>query len=202
MARGKKASTSVPQADVAAVPDAVVDSIDSYTAAVTEPASEVEANARSTANIGEAIVLAIETAVLEAHALEQPPKPQVINVVGAAIDINAVLAKHLESTANNTGSTKVLLSRSSVVRPVKLVHIIASEMYAKNPDVQRKEVIAACESMGIATHTARTQYQIWHQAMRSDLAVKAAQAAVSPKTVAQSLSRALDKNTAERKARK
>lgn len=110
-------------------------------------------------------------------ATSTPPSalPQVPNVIGAAFDIDAVIAKHLASSAPETpGSAKVPVSRSSVIRPVKLVHVIASEMYEQNPEMKRKDVIAACEAAGIATHTARTQYQIWAQAMRNDSAPKPA----------------------------
>jgi len=125
------------------------------------------------------------------------------DVTGAGVDINAVLAKHLESAASNPGSTKVLVARSSVIRPVKLVHAIASDMYSKNPETQRKDVIAACEAAGIATHTARTQYQIWHQAMKSDKAAQAARDAAPPKNpTAAALGKALEKNTAQRKKQK
>lgn len=200
MARSKKASPATVVEPVVNAPAGAPDPL-AYTPVIVASVSDAEKEQRQL--VADDVLAAYNKSIgarplaeSRGHA-EQAP-----NLVGPAVDINAVLAKHLESTASNTGSTKVLISRSSVIRPVKLVHIIASEMYEKNPDVQRKEVIAACESMGIATHTARTQYQIWHQAMRSDLAVKAAQAAAPPKTVAQSLSRALDKNTAERKARK
>lgn len=199
MARSKKASPATVVEPVLNAP-AVVGAPDplAYTPVIVASVSDAEKEQRQLVADD---VLAAYNKSIGARPLAES-RGTVADVTGAGVDIDAVLAKHLKSTADNTGSTKVRISRSSVVRPVKLVHIIASEMYEKNPDVQRKEVIAACESMGIATHTARTQYQIWHQAMRSDLAVKAAQAAAPPRTVAQSLSRALDKNTAERKARK
>lgn len=109
------------------------------------------------------------------ESLHEQRQAQVPNIIGAAFDINAVIAKHLAATAPETsGSSKVPVSRSSVIRPVKLVHVIASEMYEQNPEMKRKDVIAACEAAGIATHTARTQYQIWAQAMRNDSAPKPA----------------------------
>lgn len=108
-----------------------------------------------------------------AESLYEQRQKEVANLVGGAVDINAVLAQHLASSGQvSAGSDKVAVSRSSVVRPVKLVHCIASEMYEQNPDMKRKDVIAACEAVGIATHTARTQYQIWAQAMRNDHAPK------------------------------
>ena len=47
---------------------------------------------------------------------------------------------------------------SSIVKPTKMVWLIAD----RNPNARRKDVIALCEQMGIATHTARTQYQLWY----------------------------------------
>lgn len=53
---------------------------------------------------------------------------------------------------------------SSVSKPTKLVHIIASEM----PGASRKEVIEACIKAGIAPGTARTQYQAFYSARKAD----------------------------------
>jgi hypothetical protein len=129
----------------------------------------------------------VNRALAEAAARgdSSPPVEQrqelVANLVGSAVDINAVIAKHLAVSApTSAGSDKVPVSRSSVVRPVKLVHCIASEMYEQNPELKRKDVIAACEAAGIATHTARTQYQIWAQAMRNDHAPKPVVPAPTP----------------------
>lgn len=124
---------------------------------------------------------ALSNSASEEVAAPAPQAPVVQNVVGASIDIDAVIAKHLAASAPETsGSSKVPVSRSSVIRPVKLVHVIASEMYQQNPEMKRKDVIAACEAAGIATHTARTQYQIWAQAMRNDSAPKPAAPMVVP----------------------
>ena len=198
MARSKKVSATVP---VAGTNDASVD-VSTYTPTISTTEATVQPVEEFTKEELNAEFQNTVPGVGASSSLYEQRQAQVVNLIGPSIDMDAVIAKHLEASAPGApGSSKVPVSRSSVVRPVKLVHVIASEMYAKNSDVQRKDVIKACEDAGIATHTARTQYQVWHQAMKSDLAVKAAQAA-APKTVAQSLSGALDKNTAERKARK
>lgn len=51
--------------------------------------------------------------------------------------------------------------RSDIARPTKAVWHIADEMFAANPQVRRKDVIAECVRRGIAFYTARTQYQQW-----------------------------------------
>lgn len=169
MARSKKKSEAAPQEVIAADPATYTPTLSSDSA---EQTKEVVADA-AVAPATEYIEVAPNMDIVN-RALAEASK--IANVVGKEIDIATVVAKHLESTAAGTpGSSKVAVSRSSVLRPVKLVHVIASEMHEKNPEIQRKDVIAACEAAGIATHTARTQYQIWHQAMKSDRATKAAQ---------------------------
>ena len=61
-----------------------------------------------------------------------------------------------------TFSPRVRLSTAE--SPVKLVWRIASEMKAANPTVSRGEVVKACEAAGVATATAKTQYQHWKKA--------------------------------------
>lgn len=65
--------------------------------------------------------------------------------------------------ANNSISQAVAtISReSSVANPCLAVWTKADEMFATNPWTRRKDVIAACVTMGIAFYTARTQYQQW-----------------------------------------
>lgn len=53
---------------------------------------------------------------------------------------------------------------STAVKPTKKVWEIASSM----PEASRKEVIAACVAAGIAPGTARTQYQAFFSARKSD----------------------------------
>jgi hypothetical protein len=54
--------------------------------------------------------------------------------------------------------------KSTVEKPTKLVHAIADMMADANPDVTRKEIIAACTEAGIAYYTILTQYQAWKAA--------------------------------------
>lgn len=102
------------------------------------------------------------------HVVEQDP------VAAAVAAHNATLAAPALPNANG------IVRASVVVRPVKLVHAIAAGMYAADPAVTRKVVIAACVAQGIATHTARTQYQVWFQAQRNTNATAAAQAQARP----------------------
>lgn len=54
-----------------------------------------------------------------------------------------------------------VINHSTIERPTKTVWHIADEMFAANPQVRRKDVIAECVNRGIAFYTARTQYQQW-----------------------------------------
>ena len=53
------------------------------------------------------------------------------------------------------------VNESSVEKPVALVKRIAQEMFDANPNVTRKEVLTKLREMGVATHTAATQYARW-----------------------------------------
>jgi hypothetical protein len=60
-----------------------------------------------------------------------------------------------------------IVKKSSAESPSKLVWEIADTMTADDPKVRRCDVIRACvEKHGIATHTARTQYQRWFEAKK------------------------------------
>lgn len=75
-----------------------------------------------------------------------------------------------EATSKEEQSTKkevVRLRKSTIESPSKRVWEIADQMKAANPNVRRKDVIAACVEQGIAYYTARTQYQLWFKASRA-----------------------------------
>lgn len=62
---------------------------------------------------------------------------------------------------NSISQAKDISRTSSVANPCLAVWTKADEMFAQNPHTRRKDVIAACVTMGIAFYTARTQYQQW-----------------------------------------
>lgn len=105
---------------------------------------------------------------------EQAPEPVPVpviapNSVDTGVDLSAILAKHNATVAvPPPRGGRAPVRESTVQKPVKLVHAICAEMYAQRPEVTRKEIVEACEKVGIATCTARTQYQIWSVARRSD----------------------------------
>ena len=63
--------------------------------------------------------------------------------------------------------------KSTTERPCQRVFTIAGDMIKANPDVRRKDVIAACVEAGIAFYTARTQYQQWLTAHKEEVAREA-----------------------------
>jgi hypothetical protein len=194
MARSKKVKEAIAEHSQPSTPDPA-----QYTPTSVvnnEVPQEAIADAAPSATVEH--ILAPPNMDIVNRALAESAKPCAPVIPG--VDISAVVAKHLaDSAAATVGSTKVKVCKSSVPHPVKLVHIIASELHDENPEVQRKDVIAECEKQGIATHTARTQYQIWHQAMKADAARSALQAATPPRTVSEALGRALADNTRARK---
>ena len=66
-----------------------------------------------------------------------------------------------------------VVNKSTTERPCKRVWIIADDMLAANPEVKRKDVIAACIAAGVAFYTARTQYQQW-LGVRKEMAAREA----------------------------
>ena len=76
--------------------------------------------------------------------------------------------------AKGTKTAVAPVNVSTIERPTKAVWHIADEMKAKNPNVRRKDVIAECVARGIATFTARTQYQQWFQVQKEMQAREAA----------------------------
>lgn len=81
-------------------------------------------------------------------------------------------AKANDAQANAAPGSKYpagWVHKSAVEKPVKRVWAIADEMLAANPDVTRAQVQAECVKRGIASGTARTQYQAWFSARRAAL---------------------------------
>lgn len=79
---------------------------------------------------------------------------------------------------------KVWVHKSSILKPTKQVWHIADEMVAAalaagKPAPSRKEVQDECVRRGIASGTARTQYQAWKKANDDAAANSAAAAAAS-----------------------
>lgn len=65
---------------------------------------------------------------------------------------------------------KVWIRLSSIPKPTKAVWLIADEMIAANPQATRKAIQEECVARGIASGTARTQFQAYKKARDNDLA--------------------------------
>lgn len=91
--------------------------------------------------------------------------------LGCGAEFGPALKKKV--AAAKTTDAKTHQNSSSIERPTKAVWHIADEMKAANPEVRRKDVIAECMARGIATFTARTQYQQWFQVQKEMLAREA-----------------------------
>ena len=95
---------------------------------------------------------------------------QIGNGLGKVIDDDRVGGCHACDFAfdeRGAKRSKVWIRQSTVEKPVKRVWAIADEMIAANPSVTRKEVQAECVRRGIASGTARTQYQAWSTARKA-----------------------------------
>lgn len=116
----------------------------------------------------------------ELQAQAQAPVEETVEQEAPVDPIAAAVAAHNAAQENKLPSTEGIVRASTVVRPVKLVHAIAANMYEADKTVTRKDVISACVAQGIATHTARTQYQVWYTAQRNTDAAQAMRDAKIP----------------------
>lgn len=66
-----------------------------------------------------------------------------------------------EAPAPKKSKSGYIRGSSIVGGPCGLVHAIADQMIAENPEATRKEIMAACMAEGVTYGTARTQYQKW-----------------------------------------
>ena len=80
---------------------------------------------------------------------------------------------HSVTEAEHAAHRGEVANKSTTERPCKRVWIIADDMLAANPEVKRKDVIAACIAAGVAFYTARTQYQQW-LGVRKEMAAREA----------------------------
>lgn len=109
---------------------------------------------------------------------------QIGNGLGKVIDDDRVGGCHAcDFSFDERGAkrSKVWIRQSTVEKPVKRVWAIADEMIAANPSVTRKEVQAECVRRGIASGTARTQYQAWSTARKQSALNEALAAELSAK---------------------
>ena len=88
--------------------------------------------------------------------------PDAANIIADSLEISVAEEIVRRLTKITTHAPRIRLS--TVGSPVKLVWAIASDMRKANPDVPRAEIIKACEAAGIATATAKTQFQHWKKA--------------------------------------
>ncbi len=63
-------------------------------------------------------------------------------------------------------TTEVITHKSSISSPVRIVWELADA----NPGMRRCDVIRLAEAAGVATFTARTQYQRWFSWKKAELA--------------------------------
>lgn len=85
-----------------------------------------------------------------------------------AAQLNEEAAQAVEAPAKGKAMPEIK-RKSDIARPTKAVWHIADEMFAANPQVRRKDVIAECVRRGIAFYTARTQYQLWLAAKKGTI---------------------------------
>lgn len=92
----------------------------------------------------------------EAPAEEMSDEELAAKMVQA--DAQANMTEIVEGVPTISASNENLVRESSVTRPCKLVWELADTHKGK----PRKDIIAMAVSMGVATNTARTQYQAWY----------------------------------------
>lgn len=119
-------------------------------------------------------------AVIESAPIIAEDKTDEVTAAAAQADRIADQLQTNEQLPNG----KVWVHKSSILKPTKQVWHIADEMVAaalaaNRPAPTRKEVQDECVRRGIASGTARTQYQAWKKANDDSAANSAAAAAAS-----------------------
>lgn len=119
---------------------------------------------------------AIEADEVEEQVVEEEAAPEEVDVTPVELTEEAaseeaaseeVAEAPVEPAKKKTSKIDDRLRMSTIEAPSKRVWEIAEQMKAENPNVRRKDVIAACVEQGIAFYTARTQYQLWFKASRA-----------------------------------
>lgn len=149
----------VPSTPMEAVADVILDEVakkmDEESAARIE-SKEIQEKS------GDAI---LEEMNKEAEKSAVPLDQSVAHTPTTAPQPNANGASALPITTGKLANRK---RKSEISSPVKTVWHIADAMKANNAQVRRKDVVAACVAQGIATLTAKTQYQLWFAAHKAD----------------------------------
>lgn len=74
--------------------------------------------------------------------------------------------ENVDAAAADNMTADGVLRKSVVDNPCRFVWDMADAMFSEG--AKRKDIIAACVAAGVATYTARTQYQKWFAAHKSD----------------------------------
>lgn len=111
------------------------------------------------AEVARALELQAKGAVLASPepAISQGAKDEIAALVSGAIATHALVK----------APSAPMVHKSSIESPSKTVWAIADMMFASNPSTRRCDVIKECLRVGIATYTARTQYQRWYTARKA-----------------------------------
>lgn len=107
------------------------------------------------------VVLTKAVGNVAANKHTKPAKPAALAT--PAVPATTAPAEAKEKPVKPTKKEEVIVHKSSVESPVAFVWRLAREMKG----ARRKDVVAAAIAQGIATHTARTQYQAWFQANKA-----------------------------------
>lgn len=98
----------------------------------------------------------------EPRTQDQQDSSEFAEAKEAGVEVKDLETKPIDPQAEDKPKAKPPVShKSTVEKPTKLVHVIADMLADANPDVTRKEIIAACTEAGIAYYTILTQYQAW-----------------------------------------
>lgn len=120
---------------------------------------------------------------LEGEGLSEAVVAELDEAIGhraAQIEADAELNKAQIKANSDIKAGKPWVRASSVEKPTKMVWFIADEMYAKaeaaaQPMPSRKEVQDECVKRGIASGTARTQFQHWFKCRNESATAERAQ---------------------------
>jgi len=119
---------------------------------------------KAKSSVKRAIVKSLGLEAFEAGYVEKLVNGEFTFIPAPVIEDAEVIEKNM---------VDITINQSTIGKPCNLVWELAIEMNARaeaasEPKPARKDVINAAVAQGVAYNTARTQYQAWHKASKSE----------------------------------
>lgn len=138
--------------------------------AEAQDAAAYQAEAKDEAEMQAELAADPTKATAPVLAAAEPQAPAAVETTPVTAPVVSEKAKKAPKAKREPKPKVERKGESTAQNPVALVHSICAEMTAANPQVARKDILAACMSKGVAFYTAATQVQRWRSAQKKPAA--------------------------------